>query len=352
MTRGLQLDGFEHVKDIGQGNFGVAKLMRNRATGEEVAVKFLERGPKIDRNVEREILNHRQLQHGNIVAFKEVRLTPQHLAIVMEYAAGGELFTRVCNAGRFKEDEARYFFQQLISGVHYCHTMSICHRDLKLENTLLTDGRAPRLKICDFGYSKSGLINSQPKSTVGTPAYIAPEVLRPQAAASGSTGVGGPNSGKRRNYDGNMADVWSCGVTLYVMLVGSYPFEDPRQPRNFKETIRRILAVQYEVPPALRISAECQDLLRRIFQADPSKRIAIAAIRDHAWFRKNLPSDLSFGASPPNPRTQPVHEVEAIIREAREPTQVRGGAQPGHPADLMMSDEYGLEGLGSGDHMI
>ena len=135
--------------------------------------------------MEREIINHRQLQHDNIVAFKEVRLTPTSLAIVMEYAAGGELFSRVCAKGRFSEDEARYFFQQLISGVSYCHTMSICHRDLKLENTLLgTDGRAPRLKICDFGYSKSGLINSQPKSTVGTPAYIAPEVLRPQAGGT------------------------------------------------------------------------------------------------------------------------------------------------------------------------
>jgi serine/threonine-protein kinase SRK2 len=104
-------------------------------------------------------------------------LTPTHLAIVMEYAAGGELFERICNAGRFSEDEARFFFQQLISGVSYCHSMQICHRDLKLENTLLDGSPAPRLKICDFGYSKSSLLHSQPKSTVGTPAYIAPEVL-------------------------------------------------------------------------------------------------------------------------------------------------------------------------------
>ncbi|XP_019093626.1 PREDICTED: serine/threonine-protein kinase SRK2B-like [Camelina sativa] len=72
----------------------------------------------------------------------------------MEYAAGRELFERICTAGRFSEDEARDFFQQLISRVSYCHAMHICHGDLKLENTLLDGSPAPRLKICDFGYSK------------------------------------------------------------------------------------------------------------------------------------------------------------------------------------------------------
>ncbi|XP_071906550.1 serine/threonine-protein kinase SRK2A-like isoform X3 [Coffea arabica] len=133
-----------------------------------------------------------------------VVLTPTHLAIVMEYAAGGELLAKICSAGAFNEDEARFFFQQLISGVSYCHSMEICHRDLKLENTLLDGSPTPRLKICDFGYSKSGLLRSQPKSAIGTPAYIAPEVL------------------SRKEYDGKIADVWSCGVTLYVTLVGAY----------------------------------------------------------------------------------------------------------------------------------
>ncbi|CAH9118485.1 unnamed protein product [Cuscuta europaea] len=164
-------------------------------------------------------MNHRSLKHPNIVRFKEVLLTPTHLAIVMEYAAGGELFHRICSVGRFNEDEARFFFQQLISGVSYCHSMQICHRDLKLENTLLDGSTAPRVKICDFGYSKSEVFHSQPKSTVGTPAYVAPEVLT------------------RKEYDGKLADIWSCGVTLYVMLTGAYPFEDPSDPKNFRKTI-------------------------------------------------------------------------------------------------------------------
>ncbi|MCO5585644.1 hypothetical protein L7F22_039579 [Adiantum nelumboides] len=171
------MENFEEVKDIGAGISGVARLLRNKKTQELVAVKYIERGPKIDENVKREIMNHRSLCHPNIIRFKEVCLTPTHLAILMEYAAGGELFDRICNAGRFSEDEARFYFQQLISGVSYCHDMQICHRDLKLENTLLDESPSPRLKICDFGYSKSLLLHSQPKSTVGTPAYIAPEVL-------------------------------------------------------------------------------------------------------------------------------------------------------------------------------
>jgi serine/threonine-protein kinase SRK2 len=103
------MDKYEAVKDLGSGNFGVARLMRNKVTKELVAMKYIERGHKIDENVAREIMNHRSLRHPNIIRFKEVILTPTHLAIVMEYAAGGELFERICNAGRFSEDEVNCF---------------------------------------------------------------------------------------------------------------------------------------------------------------------------------------------------------------------------------------------------
>ncbi|XP_020255773.1 serine/threonine-protein kinase SAPK2-like isoform X1 [Asparagus officinalis] len=302
------MERYEVIKDIGSGNFGVAKLVRDLWTKELYAVKFIERGEKIDEHVQREIMNHRSLTHPNIVRFKEVLLTPTHLAIVMEYAAGGELFERICNAGRFSEDEARFFFQQLISGVSYCHSMQICHRDLKLENTLLDGNTAPRLKICDFGYSKSSVLHSQPKSTVGTPAYIAPEVLC------------------RKEYDGKIADVWSCGVTLYVMLVGAYPFEDPDDPRNFKKTIGRILSVQYSIPDYVRVSTECRHLLSRIFVANPEKRITIPEIKTHPWFLRNLPLEMTdeYLSTLQNDTSSPMQSVEditAIIQEARKPAE-------------------------------
>ncbi|XP_021632205.1 serine/threonine-protein kinase SAPK1 isoform X3 [Manihot esculenta] len=296
------MDRYEVLKDIGSGNFGVAKLVKDKWSGELCAVKYIERGSKIDEHVQREIMNHRSLKHPNIIRFKEVFLTPTHLAIVMEYAAGGELFERICNAGRFSEDETRFFFQQLISGVSYCHSMQICHRDLKMENTLLDGSTSPRLKICDFGYSKamnlsnfqceitftcrnlkflnvlpvvfqSSVLHSQPKSTVGTPAYIAPEVL------------------SRKEYDGKIADVWSCGVTLYVMLVGAYPFEDPEDPRNFKKTIQRI---------------------------------TIPEIKKHPWILKSLPMEFmekeEGGLQEEDEKceeSQSIEETLAIIHEAR-----------------------------------
>ncbi|WCJ43500.1 Serine/threonine-protein kinase SAPK2 [Euphorbia peplus] len=297
------MERYEIVKDIGSGSFGVAKLVRDKCTKDLFAVKFIERGHKIDEHVQREIMNHRSLKHPNIIRFKEVLLTPTHLAIVMEYAAGGELFERIYNAGRLSEDEARFFFRQLISGVSYCHSMQICHRDLKLENTLLDGSTALRVKICDFGYSKSAVLHSQPKSTVGSPAYMAPEVL------------------SKVEYDGKIADVWSCGVTLYVMLVGAYPFEDAINPKNFRKSVGRILSVNYSIPNHVRVSFECRHLLSRIFVANPEKRISIPEIKNHPWFLKNLPAEMMEGGSwqsdDVNNPSQSIEEVHSIIQEAR-----------------------------------
>ncbi|XP_057247858.1 serine/threonine-protein kinase SRK2E isoform X3 [Beta vulgaris subsp. vulgaris] len=268
----------------------------------------------IDENVQREIINHRSLRHPNIVRFKEVILTPTHLAIVMEYASGGELFERICNAGRFSEDEARFFFQQLISGVSYCHAMQVCHRDLKLENTLLDGSSVPRLKICDFGYSKSSVLHSQPKSTVGTPAYIAPEVLL------------------KKEYDGKIADVWSCGVTLYVMLVGAYPFEDPEEPKNFRKTIHNV-AICSQGYLWLTLPRNAGNVARYVthFTILTTKfvwhcqRISIPEIRQHEWFLKNLPADLMDENSAdsqyeePDQPMQSIDEIMQIISEATIP---------------------------------
>nr|GEU65500.1 serine/threonine-protein kinase SAPK3-like [Tanacetum cinerariifolium] len=227
------------------------------------------------------------------------------------------------------------------------------NRDLKLENTLLDGSPTPRLKICDFGYSKSGLLRPQPKSTVGTPAYIAPEVL------------------SRKEYDGKIADVWSCGV-----LVGAYPFEDPEDPRNFRKTIGRIVSVQYSIPdyvrvsvdcrhllshifvanPAkpevggsmdaddedfdlenrivsvqysipdyVRVSVDCRHLLSHIFVANPAKRITIAEIKKHPWFLKNMPKDLVEGEKTNYENAnrdlslQSVDEINRIIEDAKVP---------------------------------
>ncbi|KAM7256411.1 hypothetical protein ACFE04_012152 [Oxalis oulophora] len=295
---------YEALKDLGSGNFGVARLVKEKNTNDLFAVKYIERGKKIDDNVQREIINHRSLKHPNIVRFKE----------------------------------ARFFFQQLISGVSYCHSMQICHRDLKLENTLLDGSPTPRLKICDFGYSKSALLHSQPKSTVGTPAYIAPEVL------------------SRKEYDGKIADVWSSGVTLYVMLVGAYPFEDPEDPRNFRKTIERILGIKYSIPDYVRVSSDCRHLLSRIFVADPAKRIKIPEIKQHPWFLKNLPRELIEieKRKPENSKneqlSQSVEEIMRIIQEAKVPGEgAKGGDETA--AETSELDELDVDIDVSGDYI-
>eukprot|EP01026_Neomeris_dumetosa_P036252 TRINITY_DN2921_c0_g1_i5.p1 TRINITY_DN2921_c0_g1~~TRINITY_DN2921_c0_g1_i5.p1 ORF type:complete len:336 (-),score=17.92 TRINITY_DN2921_c0_g1_i5:70-951(-) len=268
----------EEIKELGKGNFGVTKLLRHKRTHELVAVKFVPRGSRIDKNIERELLNLNKLRHPNIIGFREVFLTDESLAIAMEYAAGGELFERIVRKIRFSEDEARYFFQQLIAGVDYLHQSGVAHRDLKLENLLLNGNDVPLLKICDFGYSKSDdTLTKQSDTTVGTLAYIAPEVLA------------------KKTYDGTLADVWSAGVVLYVMLVGAYPFEDQRDPKNLTKTIQRIMHVKYEFPQGLRLSSECLDLLSHIFVANPQQRFSIEQVKKHAWYLRNLPLELQTG---------------------------------------------------------
>jgi len=133
-------------------------------------------------------------------------------------------------------------------------------------------------------------------------AYIAPEVF------------------SRKKYDGKIADVWSCGVTLYVMLVGAYPFEDADDQRNFRTTITRILSVQYSIPDYVRISVECIQLLSRIFVVDPKKRITIPEIEKHPWFLKDLPIEQTEGEASLQMRndiypSQSIEEVLAIMKE-------------------------------------
>ncbi|GAX72676.1 hypothetical protein CEUSTIGMA_g132.t1 [Chlamydomonas eustigma] len=280
---------YQKIQSLSSGAFGFVHLYRNNLTGEPTAIKFLERGEEVTRYVESEVLNHRILRHPHVIEFKEVFLTPEFICIAMEYASGGNLFSYVKQAIRLKEAAARWFFQQLIIGLDYCHRMGVVNRDIKLENTLLqkvTGLPLPLLKVCDFGYSKSQSL-SAPKSKVGTMAYMAPEVIS--------------NAGR---YDGKLADIWSCGVMLYVMLFGRYPFDAPPQPTpsgqgaaanpqdlRAKYMTPLILAAKWAPPPDVPVTPPCLDLLNHLLVADPVKRLTMAQIQSHPWFLANLPKD-------------------------------------------------------------
>ena len=172
------------------------------------------------------------VHHKSIVKLMEVLASRTKIFIVIELVTGGELFDKIVSAGRLDEDKARLYFRQLVDGVEYCHSKGVCHRDLKPENLLLDENGM--LKISDFGLSalydgdadgnssRSQLLHT----TCGTPNYVAPEVLAD------------------KGYDGRTADVWSCGVILYVLLAGFLPFDEPTMTALF----RKIQSADFECP--------------------------------------------------------------------------------------------------------
>jgi len=198
----------------------------------------------------------------------EVIETPTDIFCVMEYVPNGELFEYIVAKGRLREAEARSIFQQIVSGVAYCHLHMVVHRDLKPEN-LLMDGE-DRIKIADFGLSNTMRDGKFLKTSCGSPNYAAPEVISGQL------------------YAGPEVDVWSCGVILYAILCGSLPFDD----ENIRNLFRKIKGGIYTIPSY--ISKNAQDLIRRMLVVDPMRRINIEQIRNHSWFKTSLPRYLAI----------------------------------------------------------
>ena len=274
------------------------KYAINAETGEAVAIKVLIK-EKIQQQgmgqqVKKEISIMKQLRHPHVVQLREVLASKSKIFIVLQLVTGGELFVKIVSEGRFPEDQARFYFRQLIAGVEYCHSQGVCHRDLKPENLLLDE--AWNLKISDFGLSAlyGGVGDSRAAllhTTCGTPNYVAPEVLAD------------------RGYDGRTADVWSCGVILYVLLAAYLPFDEPIMSNLF----RKIQAAEFSYPAWF--SPDVRALLDDILVADPTRRATIAAIKAHPWFTAGG----QYRPSPP-PKAKdvrsPRHEdVAAAIQE-------------------------------------
>ncbi|CDP17892.1 unnamed protein product [Coffea canephora] len=270
----ILFDKYEMGKLLGKGTFAKVYHGKEMATGESVAIKVIYKDQvkteEMMNQITREISIMRLVRHQNIVEIKEVMATKTKIYFVMEYIKGGELFTKVAR-GRLKEDVARKYFQQLISAVDFCHSRGVVHRDLKPENLLLDENG--ELKVSDFGLSalpeqlrNDGLLHTQ----CGTPAYIAPEVLR------------------KKGYDGVKADLWSCGVVLYVLLAGFLPFQD----QNLMNMYRKIFKAEFTFPPWF--SMESKRLISKLLVADPARRISIPAIMKAPWFRKNDSMTSSF----------------------------------------------------------
>lgn len=217
----------------------------------------------MEEKVQREINILHLCTHPHIIRLYEVIDTPTDIFLVNEYVSGGELFDYIVSKGRLAADEARNFFHQIISGVEYCHFQKIVHRDLKPENLLLDSNL--NIKIADFGLSNLMRDGDFLRTSCGSPNYAAPEVI------SGHL------------YAGPEVDVWSCGVILYALLCGSLPFDDESIPNLFK----KIKSGMYSLPSHL--SQLARNLIPRMLEVDPMKRITIPEIRLHPWFQHKLP---------------------------------------------------------------
>lgn len=283
-TRDMQrLDQYKTVRILGEGSFGKVKLAIHQPSGRQVALKIISRRKLLSRDmvgrVEREIQYLQLLRHPHIIKLYTVIATKTDIVMVLEYAER-ELFDYLVKKGRCTDDEARKFFQQIICAVEYCHRHKIVHRDLKPENLLIDSEK--NVKIADFGLSNIMTDGNFLKTSCGSPNYAAPEVI----------------SGKL--YAGPEVDVWSCGVILYVLLVGRLPFDDDYIPALFK----KIAAGNFYMPSY--ISSGAVRLIRAMLQVHPVHRITIPEIRQDPWFVKNLPAYLQpppeeFTAAPYDP---------------------------------------------------
>ncbi|KAJ3432558.1 protein kinase [Anaeramoeba flamelloides] len=279
---------------IGSGATGKVKLGIHKNTGEQVAIKIVlkrvlrstDPRESIGRaKIEKEMSILEIMDHPNVLRLIRSFEGPKHLFLVMEYVKGGDLFKWIKNCPVVDHKQALVFFQQLIFGLDYMHKMMVCHRDLKPENLLLDDHL--NLKIADFGFchlmKKGQLINS----FCGSPHYASPEVLN------------------RKKFDGRKADVWSCGVILFLLLCGRLPFE----AQKTKALFEKVRQGNITFPKNLTILQK--DLLKKMLTLDPKRRINLKEIKKHEWFTSNFPEKFII------PSVKPVYKlrVKAQFKE-------------------------------------
>ena len=249
---------------IGMGTFSKVTRAVHILTEQIVAVKILEK-EKIEDNIDveriiREIEILKNISHPNIAQMFETYSTIHNIYLMMEYIEGGDLFDYINKNLFLPENKACYIFRQLIGVIEYLNNMGISHRDIKPENILL-DKNKKNIKVIDFGLSNYCIGKTLLHSSCGSPCYASPEML----------------SGEP--YQGITTDLWSSGIVLYSMLVGSLPFDE----QELQKLYEQIKIGRFFLPSTL--SLEAIDFLKRILMVDPKKRIGLKEIKNHKWFK-------------------------------------------------------------------
>ncbi|KAF9431577.1 NUAK SNF1-like kinase 2 [Entomortierella beljakovae] len=257
------IQGYTYIGTIGQGNFGKVLLAENDITGEQVAVKILEKAQfKSEQqrlHATREARLMATLRHPNIVDVKTVMEDDYRILIVMENLTGGELFDYISNKGSLDEKEARRIFQQIVLAIHYCHESNVVHRDLKPENILLDSEK--NVRVADFGFGNNWHKDRHLTTYCGSPFYAAPEMV------SGTP------------YIGPETDVWSLGVILYVLVCGRLPFDASDLPALFAQIKRG----NYQKPREG--SIDVCSLIHRMLTVDPKRRATLTDVLRSRWMR-------------------------------------------------------------------
>ncbi|KAM1636926.1 hypothetical protein ACFX13_015061 [Malus domestica] len=258
-------------RELGRGQFGVTYLVTDKQTKQLFACKSIATRKLINHDdvedVRREVqIMHHLTGHRNIVELKGAYEDRHSVNLVMELCAGGELFDRIMAKGHYSERAAANLCRQIVTVVHYCHSMGVMHRDLKPENFLLLskDEDSP-LKATDFGLSVFFKPGDVFKDLVGSAYYVAPEVLR-------------------RRY-GAEADIWSAGVILYILLSGVPPFWGENEQGIFDAILRGHLDFVSDPWPS--ISSSAKDLVKKMLRADPKERLTAADVLSHPWMRED-----------------------------------------------------------------
>uniref|UniRef100_A0A3B4X730 Serine/threonine-protein kinase BRSK2-like n=1 Tax=Seriola lalandi dorsalis TaxID=1841481 RepID=A0A3B4X730_SERLL len=249
-------------KTLGKGQTGLVKLGVHCITGQKVAIKIVNReklSESVLMKVEREIAILKLIEHPHVLKLHDVYENNKYLYLVLEHVSGGELFDYLVKKGRLTPKEARKFFRQIISALDFCHSHSICHRDLKPENLLLDEKN--NIRIADFGMASLQVGDSLLETSCGSPHYACPEVIRGE------------------KYDGRRADVWSCGVILFALLVGALPFDHD----NLRQLLEKVKSGVFHMPHF--IPPDCQSLLKGMIEVNPEKRLTLEAIQKHAWYQ-------------------------------------------------------------------